>query len=159
LVVTTYNGLPTLMIRIANGRMSLLTDLNVRLNALMGENTSEGHHFRRVHDLTLSRSHVPMFALTLTVMHPIDQDSPLAGHTAESLVDSDIRLFLSVDAHDVGINSTVHDIKDYRGHQIMFAMRYADAVSVDSEGRTVADLTRLSLIEPDVADSVYSGLA
>ena len=158
LVVTTYNGLPTLMLRIANGQMSVLTDLNLRLSALLREQTSEGHRFRRVHDLMLSRSHVPMFALTMTLMHPIDELSPLAGHTSETLADGDVRFFLSVNAHDVGINSTVHDIKDYRGHQIRFGMRYSDAVSVDAEGRTIADLTRLSLIEPDVPDSAFSAL-
>jgi inward rectifier potassium channel len=152
IVVTPYNGLPTLMVRIANGRMSMLTDLKVTLNALIRERSSEGHNMRRVNDLTLVRSSIPMFALTLTLMHRIDEHSPLYGHTPQSLLDEDIRLFLSVEARDVAISSTVHDLKDYKSHQIRFGMRYADAVTVHPDGRTMVDLTMLSVIEPDGLD-------
>jgi inward rectifier potassium channel len=149
IVVTPYNGMPTLMVRIANGRMSMMTDLKVRLSALIREHSSEGHSMRRVNDLVLERSNVPMFALTMTMMHRIDEHSPLYGHTAQSLLEGDVRLFLSVEARDTAINSTVHDLKDYRSHDVRFGMRYADAVTVDPDGRTMADLTRISTIEPD----------
>src|SRR5277367_1426151 len=104
-VVTPYNGMPTLMVRIANGRMTMLTDLKVRLSALIREHSSEGHSMRRVTDLVLERSNIPMFALTMTMMHRIDENSPLYGHTAQSLLDGDVRLFLSVEARDSAINS------------------------------------------------------
>ena len=149
IVITPYNGMPTLMVRIGNGRMSLLTNLNVRVSALIREHSSEGHRMRRVNELALVRSNVPMFALTMTMMHPIDETSPLYGHTAHSLLDGDVRLFVSVEAQDSAINATVHDIKAYIARAVRFGMKYADAVIVDGNGRTLADLTRLSLIEPD----------
>jgi inward rectifier potassium channel len=148
-VITPFNGMPTLMVRIANGQMSMMTNLTVRLSALIGEHSSEGHSIRRVNDLVLERSNIPMFALTMTMMHRIDEISPLYGHTAQSLLDGNVRLFVSVEARDSAINSTVHDLKDYRAPNIRFGMKYADAVSVDPNGRTMADLTRISLIEPD----------
>ncbi|HTJ64101.1 MAG TPA: ion channel [Alphaproteobacteria bacterium] len=148
-VITPYNGLPTLMVRIGNGRMSILTDLNVRLSALISERSSEGHNLRRVNDLRLVRSNVPMFALMMTLMHPIDEHSPLYGHTSQSMLDGDVRLFLSVQAQDSAINSTVHDLKDYRAHHVKFGMKYTDAVTVNAEGRTMADLTLISVLEPD----------
>jgi inward rectifier potassium channel len=149
LVVAMYNGLPTLMLRIGNGRTTMLTDVTLRLSALMREQTSEGQSFRRLNELVLSRSHIPMFALTLTLMHPIDAKSPLAGHTAESLEAGNVRLFLSIEAHDTAIASTVHDLKDYSASQILFGMRYADTISVDEQGRTLADMTLISHVEPD----------
>jgi inward rectifier potassium channel len=153
-VITPYNGLPTLMVRIGNGRMSILTDLNVRLSALIRERSSEGHNLRRVNDLHLVRSNVPMFALMMTLMHPIDERSPLYGHTSQSLLDGDVRLFLSVQAQDSAINSTVHDLKDYRAHHVKFGMKYADAVTVNAEGRTMADLTLISVLEPDGVEAL-----
>jgi inward rectifier potassium channel len=148
-VITPYNGMPTLMVRIANGRMSLMTDLKVKLSALIREHSSEGHSMRRVNDLVLERSSVPMFALTMTMMHRIDENSPLYGHTAQSLLDGDVRLFLSVEARDSAINSTVHDLKDYKSQHIRFGMKYVDTVTVEPDGRTMADLTKLSMIELD----------
>jgi inward rectifier potassium channel len=153
-VITPYNGMPTLMVRIANGQMSMMTNLTVRLSALIAEHSSEGHNMRRINDLVLERSNIPMFALTMTMMHRIDENSPLYGHTAQSLLDGNVRLFVSVEARDSAINSTVHDLKDYRSHTIRFGMKYADAVTVDPNGRTMADLTRISLIEPDGIEMV-----
>jgi inward rectifier potassium channel len=148
-VITPYNGMPTLMVRIANGRMTMLTDLKVRLSALIREHSSEGHSMRRVTDLVLERSNIPMFALTMTMMHRIDENSPLYGHTAQSLLDGDVRLFLAVEARDTAINSTVHDLKYYGADNVRFGMRYADAVTVDPNGRTMADLTLISVMEED----------
>jgi len=152
MVITPYNGLPTLMVRIGNGRMSMLTNLNARVSALIREHSSEGHKMRRVNDLALVRSNVPMFALTMTMMHVIDETSPLYGHTAHSLLDGDVRLFVSVEAQDAAINATVHDIKAYVARDVRFGMKYADAVTVEPDGRTLADLTRISLLEPDGTD-------
>ena len=73
----------------------------------------------------------------------------LYGHTAESLLDGDVRIFVSVEARDAAINTTVHDLKDYRAQHVRFGMRYADTASVDNQGRTMVDLTRISLLEPD----------
>jgi inward rectifier potassium channel len=148
-VITPYNGMPTLMLRIGNGRMSMLTDLKVKVSALIRESSAEGFNIRRVNDLALMRSSVPMFAFTVTMMHCIDEDSPLYGHTAQSLLEGDVRLFLSVEARDPAISSTVHDIRNYKAHEVRFGMKYADTVMVDAQGRTMADLTKISVIEPD----------
>lgn len=153
-VVASYNGRPTLMVRLGNGRAGLLTDANARMAALIGERTQEGQFFRRVHDLRLSRSRMPVFALTWTLMHDLDESSPLFGFDAEKFARSDIRLFAAVDAHDRALAADVSDMKDYGPPEVAFGMRYADAVSIDAEGRTIADLGRLSLLQEDVAIEV-----
>jgi len=60
-VVTTFNGQPTLMIRIGNGRLSLMTDARARLNALIMQKTDEGSMFRRSHELRLMQDRFPLF--------------------------------------------------------------------------------------------------
>ena len=55
-VVTSHNCSPTLMVRIANGRMTLLTNATVRLGVLLFEESAEGHSLRRLHDLALSNT-------------------------------------------------------------------------------------------------------
>jgi inward rectifier potassium channel len=149
-VVANHNGVPTLMIRIANGRTHMLTDASVRLNALMLESTPEGQHFRRLYSLELSLSHFPLFALTWTLMHKIDVKSPLHGLSADALVRDGVRLLLSFDARDPALSVQVHDLMGYPAETIAFGMRYSDAVSWDERGRTSADIRRISMIEPDL---------
>ncbi len=152
-VVANHNGVPTLMIRIANGRTHMLTDASVRLSALMMESTPEGQHFRRMYSLELSLSRFPLFALMWTLMHKIDVRSPLHGRSADTLVRDGVRLLLSFEARDPALSVQVHDMKSYPAETIAFGMRYSDAVSWDEHGRTSADIRRVSIIEPDLAVS------
>lgn len=146
-VVTTFNGRPTLMIRIANGRMSMMMDASARLTILLLEQTSEGQSFRRVHELKLARSRNPLLALTWTLMHDIDEQSPLRGCTATTITQSEMRLFLSVEARDQALAASVYDIHTYGPDEILYGKRYADTITRGEGGTPVADLTRLSAVE------------
>jgi inward rectifier potassium channel len=152
-VVANHHGVPTLMIRIANGRTHMLTDASVRLNALIMESTPEGQRFGRIQSLELSQSRFPVFALIWTLMHKIDHKSPLHGRSADALNRDGIRLILSIEARDPALSVQIHDLKSYSAGSIAFGMRYSDAVSWDDQGRTSADIRRVSMIEPDLAPS------
>ena len=77
-----------------------MSSANARLFVLLAENTSEGTFFRRIHDLHLMQSHLPLFVMPWTLLHVIDEASPLFGHHAETLAGSDTRLFLALEARD-----------------------------------------------------------
>lgn len=148
-VIAHYNGAPTLMIRVANGRTHPLTDASVRLYALITERTPEGQIFRGAKQLTLARPHFPLFALIWTLMHRIDESSPLYGCTPESMAADAVRLMLIFEARDPAVSIHVHDLKGFMPQSVAFGMRYKDAVHWDEQGRPVADLARISDIEPD----------
>ena len=158
LVVTKHNGIPTLMLRIANGRLTMLTHASAKLGVLLAEMTHEGQLFRAVHDLKLVRNEIPVFPLTWTLMHVIDPSSPLYGLTAKDLEAVDARFYLSVEARDTALGARVQDIHDYTHGFVAFGMRYADAVSRDEAGQTTADLSRLSLLEPEIEPHAAASL-
>jgi len=146
-VVTPHNGTSTLMVRIANGRLTMLTHAAARFTMIVLEITGEGNAFRRVIDLHLVRDDLPIFPLTWTLMHVIDEASPLFGLTADDLAKREARFFIAVDARDAALGGQVQDLGALTHEQVIFNKRYSEAVSVDENGRTIADLSRLSLIE------------
>jgi inward rectifier potassium channel len=148
-VVTLHNGQPTLMVRIVNGRLTIMSSASVRLFVLLAGQSAEGVAFRRVHDLHLLQSHLPLFIMPWTVMHVIDEDSPLHGYDAATLIQIQARIFLTIEARDHALSALVQDMRDYPAEHIRFGMRFADAVTLDDTGRATADLTRISLLEPD----------
>jgi inward rectifier potassium channel len=148
-VVTSHNGLLTVMVRVANGRMTLLTNAMVRLGVVLLEESAEGHRLRQLHDLALSNATLSLFPLTWTVMHEIDEKSPLTDYDAERFKECDARLILTIEAHDYALGAAVHDMRIYEADKVLFGMHYAEAVTIDDQMRPVADLSRLSLIEPD----------
>jgi inward rectifier potassium channel len=149
LVLTKHNCAPTLMVRIANGRLTMLTHASARLGLLLFEQSAEGQGFRRVHELALSNPSIPLFPLTWTIMHEVDANSPLYGYDAERLAQADAQLFLTIEARDHAISAFVHDVRIYSSVDIQFGMHYAEAISFDEQRRAIADLRRLSLLEVD----------
>lgn len=150
-VVAMHNGQPTLMLRLGNGRLTLLTQLKARLGVLLSEETSEGQVFRRVHDLSLRSADMQIFVLTWTLMHAIDASSPLHGYDPGRLARDDVRLFLTIDGRDQSLGAQVQEVRMYGPTDIVFGQRFVDAVTRDASGHTTADLTRLDGLEPDPA--------
>jgi inward rectifier potassium channel len=72
----------------------LLTNATVRLGVLLPEVIAEGHSFRYVHDLALSNATLPLFALTWTMMHRIDENSPLAGRLLDKLIPRNLKALM-----------------------------------------------------------------
>lgn len=147
IVVTPHNGVPTLMLRIAHGRAGTLTNMTVAIDALMPRITTEGASYRRLESLTLTRATMPMVGLIMTVMHVIDDTSPLVGYDAQKLVDDQIRFVLSVEARDPELAAVVHDLKNYFATDVKFGARFGDAVTPGDDGVLVVDLTRISALE------------
>jgi inward rectifier potassium channel len=151
-VITRHNGKPHLMMRIGNRRTTMLTNTAMRVHALLHETTREGQTYRQACELRLVRPTAPIFPLTLTIMHEIDEHSPLHRYDLESLAETDIRLFLSVEARDPALAATVYDLKTYRGADILYGRRFVDTVLRAGEGGIVVDLTRIHLTEQDDGD-------
>ncbi len=147
-VITRHNGRPTMMFRIGNARASVMTHVRVEVNAVVPEITPEGGSYRRLQELTLVRSSIPLFPMVLVLMHEIDEHSPLAGLDDRTLAETDMTIVLSVEARDPQLAAMVYDMKAYFARDLRPGMRFVDAVT-QRDGRTLADLRRISLVEPE----------
>ncbi len=148
-VVAMHNGKPTLMVRVGNGRTTMLTDAAATLNVLLSERTKEGKLFRRAQELRLERAHMPAFPLSWTLMHVLDEHSPLHGMDAARAIAADTRVFVTLEARDPMLATTVQAIRNYVPRDICFGMRYADAVDTTEDGMLAVDLNRIGALEPD----------
>ena len=151
IVIARHRGRPTLMIRVASERLGVLYDAEARLSVLAPEQGADGSSARNMIDLPLLRPAIPVFALSWTLMHVIDEASPLAGMDTAAMARSGLRFFLMIRAEDATLGTTVRDLHAYEPTQIHSAMRYVEALSISTDGHPVLDLDRLSLIEPDTA--------
>jgi inward rectifier potassium channel len=156
-VVAMHNGKPTLMLRVGNGRLGVLLDAVAKLNVLLSPTSSEGKRFRRAQELRLERAHLPAFPLTWTLMHVLDEQSPLHGYDRARMIAARTQVFVTLEARDPTLAALVHDIRTYAAEDIRFGMRYVDAVTMAEDGTPVADLTRIGALEPDLGDHPESG--
>ena len=138
-VVTTFEGQPTLMFRAANQRRNLVVEAEVTLSLLRDVTTVEGNVFRRFEELRVIRSRTPLFFLTWTVMHVIDETSPLYGATVESLLAQQAEVLVIMRGLDETFASIIHARGSYTPDEIVWGARMADIFKVDEDGRRVID--------------------
>ena len=142
-VVSAHEGQPTLMIRIANERHNIIGNANARVWAFKSVVTKEGRTLRRFYELPLERNDIPGLALSWTLYHTLDEESPLYGLSAEGLEASSVSLIVVVTGYDVVAAQTVHARKSYEHDEIRFGHRYADILdTARDDGRLRIDYGR-----------------
>jgi len=150
-VITQHDGKRTLMVRLGYARAGMLVGAHVHLDLILVTRTAEGRAFRRIHELPLVRSRMPMVVLTWSVMHVIDERSPLHGLDEEALRAAQARLVVTLEAKDDAAGVDVFDLKTYGADNVAFRSRFADVVTFDAQGNSHADMRKLSDIETDDA--------
>jgi inward rectifier potassium channel len=141
-VISNCEGVPTLMVRFVNERHNIISNATARLWMFKDVVTAEGHGVRRFFDLPLIRHENPVLALSWTVYHAIDEQSPLHGLTPEDFHESDISLVVVVSGYDVVAAQTVHAGKSYQHGHIRFGHRYVDVLDTTEDGRIRIDYGR-----------------
>ena len=148
-VITTFDGTPTLMFRAANQRGNQILDAAISVNFAFQQTTREGMVMRRFQELTLVRPRSPLFALSWTVMHSIDENSPLYGQTPESLSEQQAELICLLSGTDETLAEQIFARHAYKPHQILWHHRFVDVLSFNASGRRIVDLTRFHRTVPD----------
>ena len=156
-VMAMHDNRPTLMIRIGNGRAAVLVEATARLNILLSEVGVDGQALHRAQELRLERAHLPIFPLFWTLMHVLDERSPLYGFDAKRAIEANPQFFVTIEARDPMLAATVYDLRNYSASEIRFGMRYSDALTTERDGTPVLDLTRIGALEPDVGDHQEQG--
>jgi inward rectifier potassium channel len=148
-VVTPRNGVPTLMFRAGNTRMNQILEADVSLTLARRGFTQEGVEFRGFTDLKTVRGHSPLFGLTWTVMHTIDEASPLYGHTRESLEKDFAELVIVLSGVDDTFAQRIHARHSYLPHEIAWGRRLADIILQSEDGGRWVDYSRFHDLHQD----------
>ncbi len=147
--VSAHNGVPTLAVRLSNGRRNQILEADVALTLMRNEATAEGQFMRRFYDLSLLRNHTPVFSLTFTAMHPIDATSPLHAATPESLAEQDAELLVTVTGLDETMSQTIHARTSYIASELRFGHRFVDMFGYTEEGRIAIDYRNFEETTPE----------
>lgn len=159
MIITTMNGKRVLSFRVGNARGNEVVDAQVALTVMTIEVSPEGHHMRRLHDLSLVRGRSPIFILSWQVMHEIDDQSPLAAvdwyHPEEHI----LSVIVTLTGHDGTYGQTIYARHVYYPEHIRPNERFVDIISQLEDGRLMVDYTRFHDTVPDEAEDTSAAAA
>jgi inward rectifier potassium channel len=147
-IIAPFDGVPTLMFRAANQRANLIYDAAVTVSLARQVTTREGHVMRRFEELQPVRKRTPLFALSWTVMHRIDETSPLFGLDRDALFDMEAEIIVMLSGTDETLADVIYARHSYTPEEILSERRFVDVISVADNGRRMVDLTRFHDTEP-----------
>ena len=152
--VAPHDGEPTLVIRVANERLNMISSATARLWLSVQQSTRENVQFRRFLELKLVRAENPIFALSWTLLHVIDDTSPLFGLGEAELNASDAFMIVSVRGHDETASQEVQSRYTYKVSDIRWNHRYVDILETTESGHPLLNYARLHDVEPVVAEVI-----
>lgn len=149
MVISNYNGKPTLQIRVANLHHQAMVEAEFRMMIVRKEHIDGDDGARRFHTLKLEFDRLIIFPSAVTIRHVIDESSPLHGVTPELLEASAIRFMTSIVCIDTVIQAPVQSQSGYIWSDIRFGHRFVEIYSDLPDGRLQVDYGRIHETEPE----------
>ncbi len=147
LAVAPYLDGTSLQFRVVNRRRNSIMELEVTM-VLMDVEGQSGALKRVYKPLKLERDKVLFFPVTWTIVHPIDQDSPLYGKTAADLERQQSEFMILIKGYDDTFNQTVHSRYSYRYDEVIWGVRFAPAFHIDSGGDIILEVDKVGELMP-----------
>jgi inward rectifier potassium channel len=141
-LITPYQDRTSLQFRIVNQRSNVLIELRTTV-VLMTVDGSSGVPTRQFATLTLERDNVYFFPLTWTVVHPIDEASPLYGKTGADLTSLQAEVLILIKGFDDTFSQTVNARYSYRYDEIEWGAKFSPAFHIDEKGEMVLDVDQV----------------
>ena len=153
-VVGSHDGVKTLKFRVANDRSSHIVEAQLRLWLIAESMTSEGERYRRSVELQLHRSESPVFSLTWTAMHSVDENSALKEYLGNPDIEQQWHLLITFTGYHESLANQVYARHVYLPRNVQENATFIDIVTVLPDGGRVIDLTNFDKWIPSTSDKL-----
>lgn len=141
------NDEKALMFRLMNSRKTVMIEPEVKVTLSISERDETGEYKRNYFSVQLEREKIMYLPTIWTVVHEIDEQSPLHKYTKEEIKKLDAELYVLVQYHEESYSQKVYQVISYDFSKIDFDVKYAPSFSFDEKGYTVLDHHKLSEVE------------
>lgn len=143
ILVSPYKNIKGLKFRITNMRKNQLIDMEARV--IYSFLQKEGNHTkRRYKQLDLEISAISMFPLPWTIVHPLNENSPIYGKGVLDLSKEDAEFIIILKGYDDTFNQYVHQVYDYKHSEVIFDADFDPMFDPTGGGGTVVELNKVS---------------
>ena len=146
-LIAPYENRTSLQFRILNRRPNALMDVEATV-ILMGVAGEPGKQKRTFQPLPLERDSVDFLALTWTIVHPIDDSSPLFKKTSEDTERSQSEVIILIKAFDETFSQNVRARYSYRFDEIIWNAKFTPAFEFDHTGNMVLNIDKVGSYAP-----------
>lgn len=146
-LIAPYRGKSGLMFRLVSYKdRHTLIDASVKVN--LGLTVVENGESRfKFYELKLERYRVDSLSMNWTVVHPIDEDSPIYNFSMEDLANAEAEVYVQLTGYDDVFANTVVNRTSYFFTEIIYGARFKP-MYYENKTTTILELNKINEWEP-----------
>lgn len=141
-LIAPYKDGWAFMCKLANEMKHELIEIEAQI-IYTAKQSADGKLSQRYEGIKLERSKISFLPLTWTLVHPIDEESPLFGLTAEDLEATDAEFLIQIKAFDDTFSQNVYSRSSYKPHEIVWGGKFKSNFNRVVNGITLVDLDKI----------------
>jgi len=144
IILRDFKDKRAIMFRLMNSRKTVMIAPKISVTlSISDKETSE----KKYYDLGLERASIMYLPTVWTIVHEIDEKSPLYNFTNKEIAALNAELFMLLQYHEESFAQNVYQIYSYSFNDLEVDVRFTSSYKFDEEGYTVLDHDRLSEVE------------
>ena len=145
-VMAPYKDINALMFRIVNGKVSQLIEVEMQV-VFSFIQMEGGKTIRRFLPLELERSKIVLFPSSWTVVHPIDENSPMKNYTEQMLKEVDAEFFILLKAFDDSFSQTIYWRSSIKHTELIWGAKFVNILTPENNGSVTIDMSQFNAVE------------
>ena len=134
LLVAPYKSGKGLMFRMGNASKSELIETEVQVLMAFNQRENDGSLSRKFYTLALEISKVSFFSLSWTIVHALDENSPLFNFSAQDILDANAEIMVLVKGTDETAQQIVHARRSYSADEIVWNAKFSPVIERAEHG-------------------------
>jgi inward rectifier potassium channel len=154
-IVAPYKGGRAVMFRLATYKNNHLTDVEAELTVALHVDEG-GKRVTRFYPIKMEISRITSLALSWTIVHALNEESPMYGFSEQDFADSRLELIVNIKAFDDHFSNTVQQRFSYIHKEIAFGAKFLPMYErPEAGGYTILELDKINAYEPvDLPDAL-----
>lgn len=144
LLVSPYRGFRGLMFRLVNERSSELIEVEIQLVYSYIDQEMGRRRYVRL-DLELDR--INFLSLSWTVVHPLEESSPLYHLSAADLEEIDAEFLILIKGFDESFSQVVYQRHSYRFHEMLWGRKFVSMINFEGDESLKLELPMLDDVQ------------
>jgi inward rectifier potassium channel len=147
MVLRPFKEKRAVMFRLMNKRTNVMIEPKIKVTLAINELDDKGVFSRKFFNLNLEREKIMYLPSTWTIVHEIEEGSPLYKYTDEQLLKLNAELLVLIEYYEDAFTQNVYQMHSYSFNDLRNNYRFTPAYYFDKNGQAILDHGNLSKIE------------
>ena len=149
LIVCDFKEHRAIMFRLMNSRKNMMIEPHVTVTLAVSEMDNQTKDYKRnFYQLGLERDKIMYLPTMWTIVHELNDKSPLEKYSNEELQKLDAEMYILLEYHDEAFSQKLFKIYSYKFDQLEVDKKFESSFMFDEEGFTILDHDKLNQLNP-----------